>query len=151
MNLADPTLLDVMYVAHHMRDMDRKEIFATRFSDDPDQLAMDVMRWGPTWWVAGDVKAIAVIGATEVWPGVWSVGMFATDDFHRIGKPLTKWVRKCMIPHIKSLGIHRGECRSIEGHDSAHRWLEMLGAKREGELKKYGKNGETFFTYVWEF
>lgn len=152
MKLANPSLMDVLYITHHLREWDRKEVFATRFSDDPDQLAMDVLRWGPNWWVAGEDKAIAVIGATEVWPGCWSVGMFATDEFSKIGLPLTKWVKRSMIPHIAQQGIRRGECRSIEGHEMAHRWLETLGAKREGDgLKKYGKDGETFFTYVWEF
>lgn len=156
MKLVNPSLLDVLYVTRNMREWDRREIFATRFNDDPDQLAMDVMRWGPFWWVAGAEvdgrdRAIAVIGATEVWPGMWSVGMFATDDFHHIGLPLTRWVRRSMIPAIVKQGIRRGECRSIEGHEVAHRWLEMLGAKPEGELKAYGKGGETFITYVWEF
>lgn len=156
MKLANPSLLDVLYVCHNLREWDRKELFATRFDNDPDRLAMDVMGWGPFWWVAGGEvdgrdRAIAVIGATLIWPGVWSVGMFATDDFPRIGLPLTRWVRRRMIPAIVQQGIHRGECRSMEGHEAAHRWLETLGAKREGELKGYGKGGETFFTYTWEF
>lgn len=156
MKLANPSLLDVLYVTRNMREWDRRELFATRFDDDPDRLAMDVMGWGPFWWVAGGEvdgrdKAIAVIGATELWPGVWSVGMFATDDFKHIGLPLTRWVKRAMIPAIVRQGIRRGECRSIEGHAVAHRWLEMLGAKPEKESPKYGKGGETFITYVWEF
>lgn len=157
MKLANPSLLDVLYITHHLREWDRKELFATRFDDDPDRLAMDVMGWGPYWWVAGGEvdgreKAIAVVGATQTWPGMWSVGMFATDDFPKIGLPLTRFVKRVMIPLIVQQGIRRGECRSIEGHDMAHRWLEVLGAKRQGEpLKGYGKGGETFFTYAWEF
>lgn len=154
MKLASPSLLDVLYITHHMREWDRRELFATRWDEDPDHLAMDVMqRWGEHCWVAGeDRQAIAVIGAMQTWPGMWSVGMFATDDFPRIGLPLTRWVRQVMIPHIVQQGVRRGECKSMEGHTMAHRWLELLGAKREGEpLKNYGKNGETFHTYVWEF
>lgn len=156
MKLANPSLLDVLYVTRNMREWDRRELFATRFDNDPDRLAMDVMGWGPFWWVAGgDVngreKAIAVIGATELWPGMWSVGMFATDDFKHIGLPLTRWVKRVMIPAIVRQGIRRGECRSIEGHTVAHRWLEMLGAVPQSEARQYGKGGETFITYVWEF
>jgi hypothetical protein len=156
MKLASPSLLDVMYVTRHLREWDRKELFATRFDEDPDRLAMDVMGWGPLWWVAGGAvdgrdKAIAVIGAREVWPGMWSVGMFATDDFPKIGLSLTRWVKRAMIPAVVRQGIRRGECRSIEGHAVAHRWLETLGAKRTGESTNYGKGGETFFTYAWEF
>lgn len=152
MKLASPKLLDVLYITHHLRDWDRKELFATRFDDDPDRLAMDVMGWGPFWWVAGQDRAIAVVGATQLWPGVWSAGMFATDEFPKIGLSLTKFVRQRMIPALVQEGIKRAECRSIEGHSMAHRWLEVLGARREGDgHRSFGKGGETFFTYAWEF
>ena len=157
MKLANPSLLDVLYVTRNLREWDRRELFATRFDDDPDRLAMDVMGWGPVGWVAGGVvdgreKASAVVGATELWPGMWSVGMFATDDFPKIGLGLTRFVKRRMIPLIVQQGIRRGECKSIEGHTEAHRWLEVLGARRDGAaLRGYGKGGEPFYTYAWEF
>lgn len=150
MKLLDPNLLDVLFITRHLREKDRRELFATRWDDDADRLAMDVMRWGENWWVAGDGRAIAVVGATETWPGVWSAGMFATDEFPRIGLSLTRAVRRRIIPHVVSQGAKRIECRSIEGHDIAHRWLASLGFAKEAEHKRYGKGGETFFTFVLE-
>lgn len=153
MKLAEPSLIDVAYVCGRMRPDDARELFATRFDDDRDRLAIDVLsRWGPMYWVAGTERPIAVIGATEQWPGVWQVGMFATDEFPQIGRQLTRWVIQRMIPTIREVGVHRAEAKSIEGHDAAHRWLECLGAVRDpAPLRKFGKGGETFFNYVWEF
>lgn len=156
--LTSPDPINVTWIARNMRQADAREIFATRYDNDPDLLAVDVLtRWGPMWWVAGNAQTqrpIAVIGATERWPGMWQVGMFATDEFGQIGPGLTKWVRQRMIPTIRETqhGVRRAQAFSIEGHDVAHRWLEMLGAVRDPvPLDGYGKGGETFHNYVWRF
>lgn len=156
--LINPDPINVTWVARNMRQADAAELFATRYDDDPDALAVDILtRWGPMWWVAGNAhtqRPVAVIGATERWPGMWQVGMFATDEFGQIGLGLTKWVAQRMIPTIREtqFGVRRAEAFSIEGHDVAHRWLEMLGAVRDPvPLDGYGKGGETFHRYVWRF
>ena len=151
LRLAEPNLLDVAYVCRNMRPDDAREIYATRFDNEPDRLAIDILRGWTMAWVAGLERPIAVIGAVELWPGVWSAGMFATDEFHRIGPQLTRWVQRRMIPTLRELGMHRAEAKSIEGHDVAHRWLEWLGAMKGEPMRKYGKNGETFYTFAWEF
>ncbi|HEY1139942.1 MAG TPA: hypothetical protein VGE88_07015 [Lysobacter sp.] len=153
LKLVDLNLLDVAYVCRNLRADDARELFALRFDDNPDGIAVHALQGWSLGWVAwGDERPIAVIGAKELWPGVWSAGMFATDEFGQIGPLLTRWVRRRMIPALRELGMHRAEAKSIEGHDVAHRWLERLGARVEGEpMRNYGKNRETFVTYVWEF
>lgn len=152
MKLLSPTLLDVLYVCHHLREWDRKELFAGRFDDDVDQLAIDVWQnRGPFCWVAGTDRAIAVVGAREIVPGGWSALMFATNDLPLIGKQLTRFVIRDMIPTIARHGMRWGECRSIVGHKDAHEWLRVLGAKPDpAPLKGYGKNGEDFIRFSWE-
>lgn len=135
-----------------MREWDRREVFATRWDDDPNILAMDTMRWGNLTRVAWNgERPVAVIGAIEIWPTVWSVWMYGTDEFPSVGLGVTRFVRDTLIPEIIGAGFRRAECKSLEGHTDAHRWLEALGARREGEpLLNYGKRGETFHTYVWD-
>lgn len=153
LRLVEPNIADVAYVCRNVREEDAREIFATRFDDSRDRLAMDVMqRWSVAWVAWGDTAPIAVIGAVELWPGMWSAGMFATDDFRQIGLGLTRWVKRRMIPTLRELGMRRAEAKSIDGHDTAHAWLESLGACREGvPHRDYGRGGETFYTYVWRF
>lgn len=141
---------EVRHVLRNMRDSDRREIFATRFSEEPDEVADNIMLMCPELaWTVGTVSAgpIAVVCAVPLWPGVWSLGMMATDKLPLIGLSLTKWVKNKMIPALKSGNFQRAECHSIEGHTFAHKWLELLGFTRECSLARYGKNGETFHVY----
>lgn len=141
---------DVLYVAQRMRDADRREVYATRWSDRPEDLARDTMICGDFSWILGTDVPVAAIGAYAMWPNVWSVWMFATDDFPQIRLSATRFVRHGMIPALVESGAHRAECRSLADHAEAHAWLELLGAKKEGSPHfKFGKNGEDFCTYVW--
>jgi len=143
------TLPAALYVAANMRDADCREIFATRPDEDRERLAADAA--GSQYaWCAGEGEPIACIGASFRWPGVYQVWMFATDAFSAVGFPLTRWVRRIMIPALERAGAHWAHCYSIEGHDQAHRWLEEgLGAMHEFTYPKYGKRQEPFRLYSW--
>lgn len=149
MRISDLNEPALAYVARHMRAADRDEIFATRWSDDPASVVAAVLSGGTFAWVAGLERPIAAIGAMPMWEGVWSVWMFATDDFRQIRFGLTRFVVRSMIPALRASGAHRAECRSIATHTEAHRWLELLGAEREATLRGYGRRGEDFELYVW--
>ena len=149
MILAPLTFEDVLYVAERMRPWDKKEIYATRWNEDPAELARQCCATGDFGWVAGIERPIAAVGAVPVHPNVWSVWCFATDEFPRIALSLTRYVKKAMIPALVESGAHRAACASIEGHTDAQKWLELLGARRECTHRALGKNGEDFHVYVW--
>jgi hypothetical protein len=149
MRLLPLTYDDALYVATNMRDWDKREIYATRWNNDPADVAGDCCMAGAFGWVAYDDEPIAVLGAVPLHPGVWGVYMFATDNFAKIAISLTKYVRRVMMPSLTATGAHRAECKSIEGHDTAQRWLEFLGANRESTLSGYGREGEDFHLYAW--
>lgn len=140
---------DLIYIVSNLREWDRREIFATRWNDDVFDLARDSLNAGDLSWVAGKENPIAAMGAFQMWPGVWQAWMYATPEFPQIGLSLTRFSVREILPRILERGAHRMECRSIEGHDDAHDWLERLGAFRESETGNFGRNGETFFTYAW--
>jgi hypothetical protein len=144
-------LESVAAVARDMRDCDRAEIFATRWNDCPDTFARDCVACLSLGGVAtgADDVPIAVIGAQEVWPGAWSVCMFATDRWPEVALDTTRFVRAGLIPALVRLGARRAECRSAADHDVAHRWLEYLGARHESTHPDYGRHGETFLGYCW--
>lgn len=140
------------HVAHHMREWDRIEVFARRWSDDPESIVADVLHGGGLgfcWWVArvGDVPASA-IGAIQVSPCVWAPWCIGTEDFARTALTLTRLAKRVIMPAVRNAGGHRMEVQSIEGHVDAQRWLERsFGARREGSHPRRGKGGETFHTY----
>lgn len=151
MNLSVLSESGLLYVADNMREIDKKEVFATMWGDNPSDLAETIVSKDGFGWIASgnDNLPIAAFGAIACWPGVWQVWMFATDRWPEVAMDVTRFIRRIMIPAIKSTDWIRAECRSIDGHHVAHRWLESLGAKREASLAMFGKGGDTFHVYSW--
>ena len=139
-------------VAANMREWDRREIFATRTNDSPALLAEEALACGPISWVAGrGDDPIAAFGCAPMWRGVWSMWLFATDDFGQIGISVTKLIVRTIVPMMIDAGAHRLEARSMEGHTDAQRWLEVIGAQREGgPLRGFGRDGQDFHIYTWD-
>ena len=140
----------VTYVCEHMRALDRAEIFATRPDDDVHAIAAATMALaqfgGVVWW---NDEPVAVACAMPLWPGVWSVGMYATDLWPHVAYATTRWIGARLMPDLIATGAHRAECRSLSSHVTAHRWLERLGAVREAVLADCGRNREMFYLYAW--
>jgi hypothetical protein len=144
----------LLYIAMNLREWDAREIYATRWVDDPLLLVDDSLsaaaQPGSIAHVVGLEKPIAAIGMRPISPGVYGAWCYGTNEFVRIGKSLTKLVVQSMIPALLAAGGHRAECRSIDGHEDAHRWLEYLGFIREGAPQRdFGRNRETFHLYAW--
>jgi hypothetical protein len=140
---------DLLYITERLREWDRREIFATLGSEQPiDLVRVTLMGEGMTWIAYKDSEPVAAFGASAMWPRVWSVWAFGTDRFREVALTLTRFIRRSMIPMLESSGAIRAECRSMDGHTEAHRWLESLGLRREATHPLYGKGGETFHTYV---
>jgi RimJ/RimL family protein N-acetyltransferase len=138
-------------VALNMREWDKREIYANRFHDDPMTIAKEAIALGQqVGWVSGlGEQPIAAFGCHLMWPGVWSMWLFATDNFRHIGISMTKLIKHRILPMLWEADAHRLEARSMEGHTDAQRWLEVIGARREATLKAYGRAGEDFHVYTW--
>jgi hypothetical protein len=138
-------------VALNMREWDKREIYANRFDENPVTVAEQAAVMGKdVGWVAGLERPIAAFGCFMMWPGVWSMWLFATDEFGRIGISMTKLIVRRIVPMLWEADAHRLEARSMEGHTDAQRWLELIGARREATLKGYGRGREDFHVYAWE-
>lgn len=140
-------------ICHNLREWDRREIFAVRWSDDPDDLALAALQLLETTWIAfiGD-DPVAAIGTIPLHPTLWSPWCFGTDRFGQVGLPLTRLAKRVIIPVMAAAAPRvRVEVKSLDGHLDAQRWLERsFGARREATHPGYGKGGETFHTYVLE-
>ena len=146
---------DVFHVAMEMRERDYEEISCLTFAQNREELAnylADSYAAHQNVYACGTSKdgPIAIIAYIPVRPGVWSLGLFATDKFQKVGRFLTKAIIRDIIPALDRGNAHRVEAQSIEGYDQVHRWLEFIGLKKESDLPGFGRNGENFvnFTYV---
>ena len=141
----------VRVVALAMRHIDKEEIYATRWDEDPTSLVKEIVRNTLIGAVActNNDEPVAAFGGYEMWPGVWDVWMFATDRWLEVAKELTIHIKKEFIPALEEAGVHRAQCFSLDTHYTAHKWMEYLGAEKEGILTGLGKNKENFIVFKW--
>lgn len=140
----------VLYVAKNMRAADSREIYATRWNDNPFTVVNDVMAYASFAWVGWhNEKPCAVGGAGELHPGVFTMFFFATDDLPKIGLLATRFIKKNVIPTLfGQMGARRLQCDSHQDHTGAHAWLKVLGFRQESVKEAYGKDGADFYHFV---
>lgn len=140
----------VEHIAYNLRQADREELAATCWRLDSALLARtaDACRLGFV-AAADDGTPVAAFGATEAWPGVWQVGMFATARWPEVALAATRHARRVLMPAVRDTGAHRAHAFSLATHTEAHRWLEWLGASRETTLRGWGRGGEDFILFAW--
>lgn len=153
MRIDAPTRDDVAYVAARMRDRDAEEFLAVSRAETQAELVTGLIdRYGdaPDAFCAfvGD-KPVAVGAMIEHRPNVVTLMFFATDRLPEIGMALTRWITQRLFPSYRAGGVHRIECASLDGYEEVHRWVEVLGLKREAVMPKYGKGGEAFVQFAW--
>ena len=140
-------------VARAMRERDYDEFSTLCHTDDRESLAIYL---ASAYGMRHDVfilgqpdRPIAVFGAVESRPRSMSLLFFATDHFPKIALTATRMFKKDWLPSAAASGIHRVECASLADYRSMHKWLELLGLRREAEHPLYGKRRETFVTFAW--
>jgi hypothetical protein len=141
---------DVVFIARNMRELDAEEILPLIWSRKPEDLAAISCATGGIATVAlSDGCPVAAYGAYLSRPQMWTVWMFATDRWPEVVSSVTKDIRRRMMPEMLGGDAVRADCWSMEGHNMAHRWLEVLGATREASIEDYGPTRKTFHCYSW--
>lgn len=153
MIVSGPSREHVRFVADSIRAKDAEEFISVSFAEDRKQLAdMLVERYGEndaTYCFSDGETPVAVGAMVEGRPNVITIMFFATDLFPVIALPLARFCRQRLFPRYRNAGVHRIECIAVDGYDASHRWIEILGMKREAVLRGFGKNGETFHQFAW--
>lgn len=128
----------VLYVAQNMRADDAHEIFCVKENQSRVDYAKELIDIEHQGFVAGlgnhpIALFMCVLISSNIWPknSTWNVGMFATDDWHKIAKPATRYVKQTFMPYMFELGLKRAECLSHQSHKTAHQWLKFLGFQQQ--------------------
>ena len=136
----------IISVCKHIRADDLREISETRWSDDDPAVSLFHAPGGKYAIVHDDVT-VALLGVVPVWPGVGQAWLIGTDGIGLRGVEVMK-ASKRIIKTLLDLEMHRIHAYSAAFHSQAHRWLELIGFRRESTLKQYGKTGEDFYCYA---
>jgi hypothetical protein len=139
---------DLSYIAANLRPEDYAEIDCQFDEWSPVMLAYASMQ-GLSWVVTLDGNPEAAFGAQEHRQGFWIIWSWGTKRMARCVPTITRFAHGHLIPLIRSSGGWRAEARPLAANELACRWLERLGARRQGLLESYGKNGEDFILYEW--
>lgn len=133
----------VEHVAAHAHDLE--EVFALHGHRNLKIIVDSIMSQASFSWLAWDEdEPIAVFGAfPSGTPGVWMTFLLTTPQFGRIALPLTKFIRKGIIPVLfGELNVRRLQADLHEKHVHIHRWVKTLGAEEEGRMKGYSPDGD---------
>ncbi len=149
------TVRDVSYIAAHLREADKEELECQWSHYDPVHLAYLIETQSITGmsWVAyrhdQPVGALGFSYASGLDPDIWQAWAFGTDGFLKVIPELTRLGNEVALPMILEGTVRRIQAFTLKGHDVAHKWLEAFGARYEGTLRAWGRNGEDFDVYAW--
>ncbi|WP_136659157.1 hypothetical protein [Nitratireductor sp. XY-223] len=144
------SLRDVSFIAANMRECDRAEIFCqvapgTKSAD----IAAFCIGRGQSWTAFRNGLPSGAFGFSEISDGVLNGWAFGRPGFGRCIPAVTRFVFRELVPGWQRDGVRRIEVRTIESHESAHRWLAAAGAVRCCSLEDWGRGGERFYLYAW--
>ncbi|KKK61769.1 hypothetical protein LCGC14_3011020 [marine sediment metagenome] len=96
-----------------------------------------------------DGRLICSAGFIMLFPGVangYAWGYFS-DLIHKYPIATHKIMIKMIDTAEKKYGLKRLQVDCVKGFGRAIKWLEHLGFEYEGEMRRYGPNGETMLRF----
>lgn len=152
MKIEPATPATVRQVAFNMRERDFEEFRALSFFDTREGVAEDLVRryaiLGTSFCVFHKDVPVCIGGDVEAWPNVVNLLFFATDDFAKVAIPVTRFVKRELLPRYDEAGVHRVQAIALAGGSDIGGWLQTLGLAPETYLHRYGKGGEDFMQFA---
>ena len=143
-------LRDVSFIATNLRTCDEREIRCqVPAGTKPAEIAALCIGQGQSWTAFRNGLPSGAFGFAAISEGVLNGWAFGRPGFGRCIPSITRFVFREMVPGWMNDAVRRIEIRTIEGHHSAHRWLEAAGAERCCTLEDWGRGGERFYLYAW--
>ena len=142
------------YILDHLREIDRRELYATHHDTDPRTLLAETMvceqfKGQRFTLYTDDWEPVSLMGWHEMWPGVVSVWAFGTDKWPSVVRTMTRLSKKVILPTLIAEGVHRAECKALASRADTAKWLPSLGLKQEAVLVGFGSRREDFILYAW--
>lgn len=145
------TMRDASWVMAWLRKPDETEVMCQVPADtDRNAMAYNLLMSGDTFSIRwkGD-QPIAFFGTNVINAACLSIWALGTDEMWRGVSTINRFLVEEHLPERIGQGYRTMEARSHADHDSAHRWLQAMGAKQHGPAFEFGRNGEKFLLFRW--
>jgi hypothetical protein len=144
---------DIRHICRNLRPEDRHEQLATRWSDDVDELAAEIIEWRrlairEVALCCDDGEATILLGIYLIAPEVARFNMCATTRLPEIARAAHRWARR-FIPAVLGPTVSVAETRLLAEHTYARRWVATFGFVEEGIHRRRGNRGEDLVTIAW--
>lgn len=110
----------------------------------PDSL-FRLIQSGPVWAVRLDGKLVALCGHTPMWQGRTAAWAFLGADSGPAMVQITRATRR-LFDDLR-VEFPRIEAYVDRHHEEGHRWMRLLGFKKEGLMRKFA-NGIDYVMYA---
>lgn len=91
---------------------------------------------------------VCIAGVAPVIPGVGTAWSVTSDLVRKYPKTYYKSTKQFMAAIASDWRLHRLQATTLVKNRTAIRWLEHLGFKREGRMRKYGADGADHYLYA---
>jgi len=146
-SICEGTFWDFYAVAERLRPQDRRELAVTRDVDDFFSLAMDAYDSFYSRIAFHEDKPALAFGAVEVNSSVAQVWAFGTADAVHVLRPVTRFIKRSMIPCLLSQGVREARAISHPDNHAAHRWLKFLGFTLKATIPGVGSRKEDMLLF----
>ncbi len=145
----DARFSDLRFIAMNLREEDKRELSVTRDVQDSDGLAVaahgcfykKVAIWGRQPHFAFGANWTNEPGRVHVWG-------FGTASALHVLKPVTRHIKRVMIPEIVSQGALVAQAVSHPANETAHRWLQCLGFSSKATISGVGARKEDMVLFT---
>jgi hypothetical protein len=145
----DANFNDLRFLAMNLRPEDTLELSVTR-----DLKKYEDLSWAGAYakWrkvAIYDRRPVFAFGASEIpnEPRVHVWGFGSLDAVHAL-KPVTRYIRKLMVPEILRSGIIEAQAISHPANTVSHRWLTFLGFRLKATIPGVGARKQDMFLFT---
>lgn len=138
----------IPFKSEHLEKFDGKlgeEWITAHF--DIGKLLSEFSKHGAMFTVFVDGRVVAIAGLMGLWKGVGEVWAAFAPGGERYMKTIHRKSKEVIAEALNN-GFWRIQTNVIAGFDKGIRWVERLGFKSEGVMRKYSPNGGDMIRYA---
>ena len=134
-----------------MKGEDRRDFLGQCPTENPIEIAWHIMTankgLGYLVWISG--RPVGAFGVLEVHRGNWSLWAIGADH-PEVAMLMLGPLFEDVLPHIRSHGGWRIECKSRADRPGMRERMALLGFRPEGLLRRFGTDRSNYLTFAYQ-